>query len=130
MPPIEPASRTKLDTCDPDLIRLVEYVAEHRDVRVIEGRRAKECQDDYFHKGLSKLQWPNGKHCSTPSKAVDLMEKPVNWNDRKRIVEFAHFVLDCAKTLGIKIRWGGDWDGDGDSKDEKFFDGPHFELVG
>jgi peptidoglycan L-alanyl-D-glutamate endopeptidase CwlK len=27
------------------------------------------------------------------------------------------------------MRWGGDWDGDGDTKDERFFDGPHFELV-
>jgi peptidoglycan L-alanyl-D-glutamate endopeptidase CwlK len=34
-----------------------------------------------------------------------------------------------ANTLGIKIRWGGDWNGDLQFRDEKFKDLPHFELV-
>jgi peptidoglycan L-alanyl-D-glutamate endopeptidase CwlK len=41
----------------------------------------------------------------------------------------ASVVLQCAAELDIKIRWGGDWSGDGRSSDERFFDGPHFELV-
>ena len=28
------------------------------------------------------------------------------------------------------VRWGGDWDGDGDWRDERFLDMPHYELVG
>jgi peptidoglycan LD-endopeptidase CwlK len=31
--------------------------------------------------------------------------------------------------MGIEIRWGGDWDGDGDLSDHKFNDLPHFELI-
>lgn len=28
----------------------------------------------------------------------------------------------------LGLRWGGDWDGDGRSDDERFLDYPHFEL--
>ena len=38
-------------------------------------------------------------------------------------------MLAAAKELGVAIRWGGDWNMNGDSKDEKFYDGPHFELL-
>jgi peptidoglycan LD-endopeptidase CwlK len=38
--------------------------------------------------------------------------------------------LEIAKELGIKVRWGNDWDMDGDLNDQKFIDSPHFELVG
>ena len=31
--------------------------------------------------------------------------------------------------LGIKLRWGHDWDGDIDLNDQKFNDGPHYELI-
>jgi len=31
---------------------------------------------------------------------------------------------------GVKLRWGGDWNQDRKSKDEKLFDGPHFEIIG
>jgi peptidoglycan L-alanyl-D-glutamate endopeptidase CwlK len=30
--------------------------------------------------------------------------------------------------MGIAVRWGGDWDHDGKSKDEQFLDLGHFEL--
>ena len=30
--------------------------------------------------------------------------------------------------MGLKIRWGGDWDNDTEVKDTGFKDLPHFEL--
>jgi len=30
--------------------------------------------------------------------------------------------------MGIRLRWGGDWDGDTELDDNKFDDLPHFEL--
>lgn len=36
----------------------------------------------------------------------------------------------AAEKLGIKIRWGGDWNGDGYSLDHTFVDLPHIEYVG
>ncbi len=61
--------------------------------------------------------------------AADVMPFPIDWHDRVGIEAFAHAVLAKAAEMGIKIRWGGDWNGNGKSDDEKFFDGPHFELV-
>jgi hypothetical protein len=34
-----------------------------------------------------------------------------------------------ASSMGIKIRWGGDWNGDWKVKDNHFDDLPHFELI-
>ena len=41
---------------------------------------------------------------------------------------FAGYVQGVAEQLGIKIRWGGDWDSDFDFKDQTFNDLVHFEL--
>lgn len=122
-------SLEKLGTCDGRLQRLFNAVIIEHDCTVIEGHRTKELQDEYFRTGKSKKKWPDGKHCSTPSKAVDVMPYPINWSDREGIKTFAAAVLAEAETQGIKIRWGGDWDQDGSSDDEKFFDGPHYELM-
>jgi peptidoglycan L-alanyl-D-glutamate endopeptidase CwlK len=37
-------------------------------------------------------------------------------------------MLMAAVEEGVTIRWGGDWDSDGEYDDEKWRDGPHFEL--
>lgn len=36
----------------------------------------------------------------------------------------------AAHKLGVRITWGGDWDGDKSFKDNKFNDLPHFEYRG
>jgi peptidoglycan L-alanyl-D-glutamate endopeptidase CwlK len=36
--------------------------------------------------------------------------------------------LGVASQMGLKIRWGGDWDMDTQTKDNKFDDLVHFEL--
>ena len=36
--------------------------------------------------------------------------------------------MSVANRLGLKVRWGGDWDGDFEFKDQNFHDLPHFEL--
>lgn len=127
---LKPICKDRLDTCHDDLQRLVESLVEDGyDITVIEGHRTQEKQDEYFRTGKSKLKWPDGKHCATPSNAVDIMENPIDWNDRKRIEAFAKVVLFRAQALGLKIRWGGDWNQNGKSDDEKFFDGPHFERA-
>jgi hypothetical protein len=34
-----------------------------------------------------------------------------------------------AHEMGVKIRWGGDWDSDGEIKDNSFDDLVHVELI-
>jgi hypothetical protein len=38
-------------------------------------------------------------------------------------------LIEMARTDGIIIRWGGDWDRDGDVLDQDFDDLFHFEIV-
>ena len=60
--------------------------------------------------------------------ALDVCPYPIDWNDKDRFYNFAGLVKGIAISMDIKIRWGGDWDGDNDLKDQTFFDLPHFEL--
>jgi len=46
-----------------------------------------------------------------------------------RFYHFAGYVLGVAEILGIKIRWGGDWNGNFDLKDQNYYDLPHFEVI-
>lgn len=122
------ASKERLDTCHPDLIELVTRVDKVFPLMVLEGHRGKEKQNQYFKEGKSKLQWPDGEHNGTPSRAVDIAFLPINWNDKHKWYYFSGFVMGVAEMLSIKIRWGGDWDSDQDLNDQKFFDLVHFEL--
>lgn len=118
------SSISKLQTCHKDLQKLV--LAMDEDILIIEGYRSEERQRELFKKGLSKLQ-EGGKHNKIPSDAIDMAPLPLDWEDTKRFYEFGKRVVAKAKELGIKIRWGGDWDGDGDFSDQKFNDLVHFE---
>jgi peptidoglycan L-alanyl-D-glutamate endopeptidase CwlK len=122
-------SRENLGTCHPDLRRVMEAVVENFDCSVLEGERGEERQNFLFDSGQSKVQYPDGKHNSTPSMAVDVVPYPIDWENRERFVLFAGYVLGIASQMGIALRWGGDWDSDWDTKETAFFDAPHFELV-
>lgn len=122
-------SRKKLESCDPRLQKIFNEVIRHWDCTILEGTRTKEVQDEYYRTGKSKLKYPNSKHNGNPSKAIDAVPYPIDWSDIERFRAFGGFVLGVAATLGIKLRWGGDWDGDKNFKDQSFIDMPHFELV-
>jgi peptidoglycan L-alanyl-D-glutamate endopeptidase CwlK len=128
MPRFGSSSKKNLSEAHPDLVRLFEEVIKHYDCSVIEGHRPQSEQDAAYHSGKSKVQWPNSKHNSTPSMALDVVPYPIDWNDTKRFYYFGGFVKGVAAKLGLDIRWGGDWDSDNDFKDQSFHDLPHFEL--
>jgi peptidoglycan L-alanyl-D-glutamate endopeptidase CwlK len=104
-------------------------VVEHFDCSIIEGHRDEVRQKEMFETGRSQVQFPSSKHNSLPSLAADVMPYPIDFKDRERMHLFAGFVLATAKTLGIEIRWGGDWDRDTEVADNRFDDLVHFELV-
>mgnify|MGYP003108562111 FL=1 len=128
MPRFSRKSLSKLETCDERLQKIFKKVVKGFDCTIIEGHRGKEKQNEAFRKGNSKLKFPNGKHNSLPSIAVDVIPYPIDWEDRERMSYFAGYVLGCAKSMGITLRWGGDWDMDTHVKDNKFDDLVHFEL--
>lgn len=129
MPKFSALSREQLETCDPRIQRVFNEVIKHFDCKIIEGHRGEALQNLYHRQGKSNVAWPDGKHNASPSKAVDVMPYPVNWLDAKRMCYFAGFVMATAATMGIKLRWGHDWDGDTNLNDQSFNDGPHYELI-
>lgn len=128
MPKFGKRSKEKLSECHPDLQRLFNEVIKHIDCSILEGYRDEKTQNEYFRQNKSKLKFPNGKHNTSPSRAVDVAPYPIDWSDRNRFYHFGGLVRGIAATMGIKLRWGGDWDGDNNFKDQSFHDLPHFEL--
>lgn len=125
-----PTGQRRLATAHPELQRLFSDIIQHTDCAILEGHRDQATQDLYFALGKSKLRWPQGKHCSEPSMAVDAAPcvSGKATYDHALCVEFGWMVVHRAKELGIPLRWGGDWDGDGDRSDQNFDDLVHFEL--
>jgi len=128
-------SLENLRTCHVDLQVLFEEVVKNFDNTILEGHRNQEGQDKAFEEGKTQLKWPFGKHNSFPSKAVDAIPYPIDWNDTARIHYFAGYVLGIAQRLldegkiTHQIRWGGDWNRNHHVKDNKFDDLVHFEIV-
>jgi peptidoglycan LD-endopeptidase CwlK len=130
MPKFSPVSLDRLRTCDLRLQGLFERVVQVRDCTILEGYRDQAAQDAAFMAGKSKEQWPNGKHNSDPSHAVDVAPYPVDWTNSARFYYFAGLVQGIAAEMGLPIRYGGDWDGDGNPRNQSFNDLVHFEIVG
>jgi peptidoglycan L-alanyl-D-glutamate endopeptidase CwlK len=135
------SSKEKLKTCHGDLQTLANFVLSVHDCTVVWGTRTQEQQDKLVLEGKSKLNYPNSKHNTYPSLAIDLAPyvpslSGVTW-DREYSLYFAGIVLGCADTLYKKgiinnmVRWGGNWSTvrDKSFKQISFYDGLHFELV-
>lgn len=132
MPVFSKKSRDILGTCDPRLIKVMELAIQRIDFSVREGHRNKADQNAAVARGVSKTPWPRSKHNRTPSHAVDIYPYPFKneyWKDLQVWADQAKVVMECAAELGVRLRWGGDWNQNGDWRDERFFDGPHFELM-
>ena len=131
------SSSKKLSTGHPDLRRLALEINSIIEITIIECHRNEKKQNKAFEDGFSKKRWPNSKHNLLPSEAMDIAiwhkKAPhIHW---KRCPEYdmewaylAGIVKVCAEKLRIKVRLGQDWNGDS-IFNEKFFDGPHIELV-
>ena len=129
MPSFSIASTARLNTCHPDIQAVMKRVIEICDCTIIEGHRDEERQNEMKRTGKSQLGWPDGKHNSLPSKAVDAAPYPIDWKDRERATLFAGLVLGIAYQMGISLRWGGDWDRDWQVNDNNFDDLWHFEMI-
>jgi peptidoglycan L-alanyl-D-glutamate endopeptidase CwlK len=128
MPQFSEKSLARLKTCHVDLQRLFNAVVEHFDCTVLCGHRGRAEQNDSYRRGRSRLKYPHSRHNKKPSLAVDVAPYPLDWEDRERFCLFAGYVLGVADSMGISIRWGGDWNKNMLVGDNRFDDLPHFEL--
>lgn len=121
MPSFSTKSLARLSTCHEDLQRIFNAVIMERDVMIVCGARGKAEQDAAFKAGTSKLKYPKSKHNRLPSHAVDVIPYPEGYTSKKAFAELAALVHRVAKELGVKVVWGGSWQG--------FPDLPHWELA-
>ena len=129
------SSKGKLHTCDSQLHDLALRVLDVSpiDFSIICGHRNRDSQDEAFASGHSLVQWPNGNHNSLPSRALDFGPHPNPYDDRHmalmRYGVIAGVFYAKADEMGIKIRWGGNWDGDSDLTDNTLNDMGHIEIL-
>lgn len=132
MPTFGPESRKQLATCHPRLQWVLNDAIKYVDFSVLEGHRGEAAQNADYAKGVSKLRWPNGRHNATPSKAADIAPFPIDWSNKTTALARFLFVSGVihvsAQRLGVKIRFGWDWNRNLDPRDESFLDWGHVEL--
>ena len=113
--------------------------------QLVQGARTIEEQQRYFNDGKSKINprdYPDrtklyaaAKHVTGPgmplSRAVDIIiDVKGKEYDKAHMCYVAGVVLAIARIRSIPVRWGGDWDRDGELlSDQKLIDMPHFELL-
>jgi peptidoglycan L-alanyl-D-glutamate endopeptidase CwlK len=120
MPSFSIVSRNRLMTCHPELRHLFTEVVKTMDCTVLCGYRDQIEQDRAFRLGHSKLMFPKSKHNTYPSRAVDVVPFPLDWNDTSTFRVFSQRVLKMSRELGIEVKWGGLF--------TNFQDMPHWEL--
>jgi hypothetical protein len=128
----------RLDTCPQELKEVCFEVVPVYNCTVICGARGEREQTEAYENGYSNAPWPQSKHNAVfpgKSNAIDIApwfpDKPhIRWNHEREFVYLAGHIMQAAQTLGIELRWGGDWDQDKDLFDRNLpFDLGHFERV-
>lgn len=135
-------SLKRLATCHGDLqfIMKMAISVSEVDFGISEGYRSIKKQKEYFDQGKSKIDGitRKGKHNHEPSLACDIyayVDGKASW-DHEHITYLAGVITAMANyyynrgDIEFKIRWGGNWDMDGEILlDQSFDDRPHFELI-
>lgn len=112
-------SKKRLLTCDKKLQDIFNEVIKERDITIVCGHRNEKDQNHAYNNGYSKVKFPNSRHNSMPSTAVDVVPYPEMWSSKIEFFKLAIIVKKIAKNLGIQIQWGHDlWN----------WDMPHWQL--
>ena len=113
----------RLNGCHADLLRVFIDVGENYDCEVVQGARTLAAEQADEIAGTSHLHNPaDSLHVITPTRpyalAADVAPVTlttgtpvIDWNDTMPFWHFAGYVLAAADRLGIKITWGGAWNG-------------------
>ena len=128
MPKFGKKSKERLKGVDTKLVNVLNELIKIMDCTIIEGVRSEEKQQEYFKKGKSKIDGITKKGMHQLGKAIDLAPYPIDWNDRDRFHYMGGMIRGIAKQLNVNVRWGGDWDSDGQTKDNSFDDLVHVEV--
>jgi peptidoglycan L-alanyl-D-glutamate endopeptidase CwlK len=132
MPSFGPGSLAQRATLHPRLVLVLDAAIKLFDFTIVEGHRGKAAQNAALASGASELPWPLGNHNATPSRAADLAPYPIDWSETEKAhLRFAFLmgvIYGEARRLGVKVRFGMDWNRNLDMRDENFLDLGHVEL--
>lgn len=122
----------RLAKAHPDLVRVLVDVGAVADFDVLEVDRTVEQEREYIASGASKLTDPldclHVVQADGYSHAVDLAPFPIDWKDDRRFYFLGGLIMATARKLGVRLRYGGDWNGNLEVRDQSFFDLGHFEI--
>lgn len=131
-------SRARLKGVHPQLVRIVERAIElsKQDFMVLEGVRTPQRQKELYAQGRTKpgkvVTWTLTSNHFVKADgfghAVDLCPFPVDWNTASKFDAIGAAMVAASKELGVKIRWGKDWNQNGRPGEKGETDSPHFEL--
>lgn len=120
MPSFGKTSKKRLATVDPRLQKILNEVIKIYDFTILCGHRTEAEQNEAYSSKKSQLKWPNSKHNTMPSIAVDIAPWPIDWNNIQQFKDLAKIIIEEAKKIDVELIWGGTW--------ETLKDYPHFEL--
>lgn len=124
------------------LQRVAYSVVQVFDHSIICGHRNEKEQTKAYDSKHSKTQWPNSKHNSVPSMALDFLPYPFDGYPSlddgieaytKKTAQYyaiSAAYIAIGHEMGIDLRGGFDWDGDGIFTDQSFDDIGHIEIIG
>ena len=137
-------SLKKLETCHPGLQRIAAEVlmVTPYDISIIHGWRGMAEQNSLEQEGKSTKLFPNSRHNKTDdlsvidphrmSDAIDFapyVNGGIYWGDTHIFAVVAGCFIAVANDLGYTLRWGGDWDSDGRTTNQKLMDWGHIEIM-
>ena len=130
-----------LDTCHEDLRTIAKESIRHSliDFSIVEGHRSTRRQKMLYEAGMSKIDGIHKKsrHNYSPSMAFDIcayVNGKYSWREcylayLGGVIMAVGSRLAEEKKITHRLRWGGNWDGDGEIiTDQSFIDLPHFEI--
>ncbi len=135
------SSTAKIMTLHPDLRAIIYNVMDLQvyDFSIVWGYRNEEQQNKAFQLGNSDKEYPDSKHNHTDddgepmSLAFDfgpyIIGLGIPWKDTHAFAILGGMFIAIGRKLGIRVRYGGDWDMDGQTTDHKLKDWGHIELV-
>ncbi len=75
----------------------------------------------YLYQGLAGSRFTTECSPRTQEEREAVIRKNIEWE--------TGYVMGTAQSLGYPLRWGGDWDADTETNDNRFDDLVHFELA-
>lgn len=128
MPVFGKASLDSRSHLHPKLQELFDAAIKVVDFRILDARRGRVAQELAFKEGHSTVHFGDSAHNWDPAIAADLFPAPYKWNDTQSFLHLSAVILPIAKKLSIPIRWGGDFNMDGNKTKSDSWDPGHYEL--